>query len=95
MAYAKLGKMPMILVSGQKPLREDKQGCFQMVDVLGMAEPVSHFSQSVAKAAAAPSLCPCPVKLGHKVSKTLCDFRRDYWLGYDIKKKICYGFCMR
>jgi acetolactate synthase-1/2/3 large subunit len=56
MAYAKLGQMPMILVSGQKPVREVKQGCFQMVDILAMAEPVSNFSQRFTKAAAAPSL---------------------------------------
>ena len=38
-AYAQLGAMPMVMVTGQKPIRASKQGHFQIVDVVGMMKP--------------------------------------------------------
>ena len=35
-AYAQLGAMPMLMVTGQKPIRKSKQGQFQIVDVVEM-----------------------------------------------------------
>lgn len=55
LAYAKLGQMPLILLSSQKPARTIKQGDFQMLNVLSMSEPLAYFSQSiVSDASAAP-----------------------------------------
>jgi acetolactate synthase-1/2/3 large subunit len=37
-AYAQLGGMPLITVSGQKPLRGNLEGNFQLLDVVGITE---------------------------------------------------------
>src|SRR5210317_2457206 len=34
-AYAQLGGMPMMMITGQKPIKTSKQGQFQIVDVVG------------------------------------------------------------
>lgn len=56
LAYAKLGQMPLILLSSQKPVRTIKQGDFQLVDILSMTRPLSYFSQSLVNDAAAVPL---------------------------------------
>ena len=33
-AYAQLGAMPMLMVTGQKPIKSSKQGHFQIIDVV-------------------------------------------------------------
>ena len=35
-AYAQLGGMPMMMITGQKPIKRSKQGCFQILDVVSM-----------------------------------------------------------
>ncbi|WP_286842861.1 thiamine pyrophosphate-binding protein, partial [Idiomarina sp. UBA4206] len=35
-AYAQLGAMPMVVVTGQKPIKERHQGQFQIIDVVDM-----------------------------------------------------------
>ncbi|MFA8450723.1 MAG: acetolactate synthase large subunit [Bacteroidales bacterium] len=45
--YSLLGGFPMILLTGQKPIRENKQGLFQIVDVCQMMEPITKATQSV------------------------------------------------
>ena len=40
-AYALLGGMPCIFLSGQKPIRKSKQGRFQIIDVVAMMEPLT------------------------------------------------------
>ena len=38
-AYAQLGAMPMLMITGQKPIKASKQGQFQIVDVVDMMRP--------------------------------------------------------
>ncbi|RME44542.1 MAG: acetolactate synthase large subunit, partial [Deltaproteobacteria bacterium] len=33
-AYAQLGAMPMLMITGQKPIKTSKQGRFQIIDVV-------------------------------------------------------------
>ena len=40
-AYAHLGAMPMILVTGQKPIRSSQQARFQIVDMVATMKPLS------------------------------------------------------
>ena len=40
-AYAQLGAMPMVMVTGQKPIKCSKQGQFQIVDVVNMMRPLT------------------------------------------------------
>jgi acetolactate synthase I/II/III large subunit len=46
-AYAQLGGMPMVMISGQKPIRSNKQGMFQIVDIVSMMEPLTKFTSQV------------------------------------------------
>ena len=40
-AYAQLGGMPILMITGQKPIKSSKQGQFQIVDVVDMLRPTA------------------------------------------------------
>ncbi len=46
-AYALLGGMPVLFITGQKPIRANKQGRFQIVDIVRMMEPVTKFTEQI------------------------------------------------
>ncbi|MHC4197783.1 MAG: thiamine pyrophosphate-binding protein, partial [Planctomycetota bacterium] len=43
-AYAQLGGMPMLMITGQKPIRMGKQGKFQIVNVVEMMRPLTKYT---------------------------------------------------
>ncbi len=49
-AYAQLGGMPMLMLTGQKPIKNSKQGYFQIVDVVGMMKPITKFTHQIVSA---------------------------------------------
>ncbi|MBI4117606.1 MAG: acetolactate synthase large subunit [Parcubacteria group bacterium] len=55
-AYAQLGAMPMIMITGQKPLQKSKQGHFQIIDAVDIMKPVTKFTSQVTYAEKIPSL---------------------------------------
>ncbi|MEM7539296.1 MAG: acetolactate synthase large subunit [Chloroflexota bacterium] len=46
-AYAQLGAMPMMMVTGQKPIKSSKQGQFQIVNIVDMMRPLTKFTQQI------------------------------------------------
>jgi len=40
-AYAQLGAMPMLMITGQKPIKKSKQGLFQIVDIVELMRPIT------------------------------------------------------
>ena len=54
-AYAHLGAMPMILITGQKPIMSAKQARFQIVDIVASMKPLTKMTQQIVSAAAIPS----------------------------------------
>lgn len=46
-AYAQLGGMPMMMITGQKPVKKSKQGQFQILDVVEMMKPISKFTKQI------------------------------------------------
>lgn len=46
-AYAQLGAMPMLMLTGQKPVRDGMQGRFQLIDVVDMMRPVTKFARRI------------------------------------------------
>ena len=46
-AYAQLGAMPMLMITGQKPIKSSKQGQFQIVDIVQMMQPLTKYSQVI------------------------------------------------
>jgi acetolactate synthase-1/2/3 large subunit len=47
-AYAQLGAMPMLMITGQKPIKHSKQGQFQIIDVVNMMQPLTKSTRQVA-----------------------------------------------
>ena len=47
-AYAQLGGMPILMVTGQKPIKKSKQGRFQILDVVDMMGPITKFTHQLA-----------------------------------------------
>ncbi len=54
-AYAQLGAMPMMMITGQKPIKSSKQGQFQIVDIVQMMTPITKYSKSIVSANNIPS----------------------------------------
>ena len=46
-AYANLGAMPLIMITGQKPIKKSKQGQFQIIDVVSLFEPICKMSKQI------------------------------------------------
>jgi acetolactate synthase-1/2/3 large subunit len=54
-AYAQLGAMPMLMITGQKPIRTHKQGLFQLVDVVDMMQPLTKYTRQLVSAPTIPA----------------------------------------
>ncbi|MCL7930641.1 acetolactate synthase large subunit [Halomonas llamarensis] len=49
-AYAQLGAMPMLMITGQKPIKTNKQGEFQIIDVVDMMTPLTKYTRQISSA---------------------------------------------
>lgn len=49
-AYSLLGAFPMVMITGQKPIKKSKQGHFQIIDVVQMMRPITQYSQQIVNA---------------------------------------------
>ena len=54
-AYAQLGAMPMLMITGQKPIKSSKQGLFQIVNIVDMMRPLTKYTRQIASSANIPS----------------------------------------
>jgi acetolactate synthase I/II/III large subunit len=55
-AYAHLGAMPMIMITGQKPIMTARQARFQIVDVIASMKPLTKMSRQIVSAASIPTI---------------------------------------
>src|SRR6202171_3311773 len=55
-AYALLGAMPMILITGQKGILSSKQARFQIVDVVSSMTPLTKMTRQIVSAATIPTI---------------------------------------
>lgn len=46
-AFAQLGAMPMLMITGQKPIKKSKQGRFQIIDTVNLMRPVTKFTRQI------------------------------------------------
>lgn len=46
-AYANLGGMPMVMITGQKPLKRSTQGNFQVLDMVSIFKPITKWSKQI------------------------------------------------
>lgn len=49
-AYAQLGAMPMLMITGQKPIKKSKQGRFQIVDIVDLMRSVTKYTRQIVNA---------------------------------------------
>ncbi|MDH3216206.1 MAG: acetolactate synthase large subunit [Candidatus Krumholzibacteria bacterium] len=54
-AYAQLGAMPILMITGQKPIKTSKQGQFQIVDVVNMMRPLTKYTTQIVSGDNIPS----------------------------------------
>ncbi|MBD3822513.1 MAG: acetolactate synthase large subunit, partial [Thiotrichales bacterium] len=54
-AYANLGAMPMVMITGQKPIKSSKQGRFQIIDVVNLMEPITKYSCQITSGQVIPA----------------------------------------
>ena len=54
-AYAQLGGMPMLMITGQKPVKKSKQGRFQILDVVEMMRPITKYAEQIVSGDNIPS----------------------------------------
>ena len=54
-AYAHLGAMPMILITGQKPIRGSQQARFQIVDMVAIMKPLTKVSRQIISPGSIPT----------------------------------------
>lgn len=55
-SYALLGGMPVLFITGQKPIKKSKQGRFQILDVVRMMGPLTKFTKQIVTAGSIPPL---------------------------------------
>jgi acetolactate synthase-1/2/3 large subunit len=65
-AYAQLGAMPMLVITGQKPIKTSKQGRFQVIDVVDMMRPITKYTTQVVSGDRIPSIVREAFRLAHE-----------------------------
>ena len=55
-AYASLGGMPLLMITGQKPIRHSRQARFQIIDTVAMMRPLTKCARQVLDARNIPTL---------------------------------------
>ena len=48
--YAQLGGMPLLMITGQKPIKKSKQGQFQIVDIVDLMRPITKYTKQIVNA---------------------------------------------
>lgn len=78
-AYAQLGGMPMMMITGQKPIKKSKQGRFQILDVVRMMGPITKFTHQMASSDNIPSRVREAIRLAQeeKPGATHIEFPED------------------
>ncbi|BFT31755.1 acetolactate synthase large subunit [Alteromonas sp. D210916BOD_24] len=65
-AYAQLGAMPMLMITGQKPIKTSKQGRFQVIDIVDMMRPITKFTSQIVSGDRIPSTIREAFRLAHE-----------------------------
>ncbi len=55
-AYAHLGGFPLIMITGQKPIKKSKQGQFQIIDIVSLFDPICKMSRRIVHGDTIPAL---------------------------------------
>ena len=78
-AYAYLGGMPLLVITGQKPVKKSKQGKFQIINVVKMLGPVTKYAETIISGSRIPSMVTEAVSLaeGERPGPVHLEFPED------------------
>ncbi|MFP6890751.1 MAG: acetolactate synthase large subunit [Nitrospinota bacterium] len=65
-AYAQLGAMPILMITGQKPIKKSKQGRFQIIDIVEMMRPLTKFTKQIVNGHNIPVLVREAIRLAQE-----------------------------
>ena len=65
-AYAQLGGMPMLMITGQKPIKSSKQGQFQIIDIVDMMRSLTKYTKQLHSGVNIPSRVREAIRLAHE-----------------------------
>ncbi len=65
-AYAQLGAMPMVMITGQKGVLSRKQARFQIVDIVSTMTPLTKMAQRIVGTATIPSMVRDAFRVAHQ-----------------------------
>ncbi len=86
-AYALLGAMPMIMITGQKGILSSRQARFQVVDVVAAMKPLTKLSRQIVSAGMIPTL----VREAFRVAQEERPGPVHLELPEDIAAEVCEG----
>ena len=55
-AYAHLGAFPLMMITGQKPIKKSKQGQFQILDIVNLFDPICKMAKQIVHGNTIPAL---------------------------------------
>jgi len=55
-AYAQLGGMPMVMITGQKPIKKSKQGQFQLVNIVDIMRSLTKYTKQIVNGNTIPAV---------------------------------------
>ncbi|MFK7780007.1 MAG: acetolactate synthase large subunit [Candidatus Gracilibacteria bacterium] len=64
--YAQLGAMPVLVITGQKPIKKSKQGGFQIIDVVAMMKPITKYSKTITSGSRIPYVLNNAIKIAEE-----------------------------
>ena len=70
-AYAALGAFPLVMITGQKPIKVSKQAQFQIVDVVSLFTPLCKMAKQIVNGERIPSLVREGFRRAHTVNSFL------------------------
>jgi acetolactate synthase-1/2/3 large subunit len=65
-AYAHLGAMPMVMITGQKGIKSSRQARFQIVDTIAAMRPLTKLTRQIVSAATIPTLVREAFRVAHE-----------------------------
>ena len=65
-AYAQLGAFPLVVITGQKPIKSSKQGQFQIVDIIDLFNPITKLAQQIPSGDKIPAMVRNAVRLAEE-----------------------------
>ena len=84
-AYAQLSGIPLLVITGQKPIKKSKQGKFQIINVVEMMRPVTKSTETIVSGDRIPSLVREAIKLAEAERPGAVHLE----LPEDIAEEIC------